>query len=232
MAFDAAGREAVEPWVTTGPKTMAPEYRAMITWWDDQTFNRGGPATYPCLIDREHRVAELYDMVNVPTAVWIDERGRIVRPAEPAGFNDAFRMEGYDRTTLETDPNAGLTALHTRTVYVNGLRDWVEKGDASPYIFSPEEVQRRLKGPDPDHALAAAHARLGAFLRTRGESDPAERHFREAVRLRPESWEYYRQSLVLAESRTGTFAADEEWWARVESLGDTPYFPPIEMEGM
>ena len=26
--------------------------------------------TYPCLIDRDHRVAALYGMVNVPQAVW------------------------------------------------------------------------------------------------------------------------------------------------------------------
>ena len=41
--------------------------------------------TYPALIDRDHRVAELYNMVNVPQAVWINEAGRIVRPAENAG---------------------------------------------------------------------------------------------------------------------------------------------------
>lgn len=29
--------------------------------------------TYPCLIDRSHQVAELYHMVNVPQAAWIDE---------------------------------------------------------------------------------------------------------------------------------------------------------------
>ena len=40
--------------------------------------------TYPCLIDERHLVAELYGMVNVPNAVWIDEAGRIVRPAETA----------------------------------------------------------------------------------------------------------------------------------------------------
>jgi len=43
--------------------------------WIDQ-----GKATYWCLIDTEHRVADLYGLVNVPQAVWIDETGRIVRP--------------------------------------------------------------------------------------------------------------------------------------------------------
>jgi L-ascorbate metabolism protein UlaG (beta-lactamase superfamily) len=33
---------------------------------------------YPCLIDRDHLLADLYHLVNVPQAVWIDERGRIV----------------------------------------------------------------------------------------------------------------------------------------------------------
>src|SRR5262249_8135317 len=41
--------------------------------------------TYVNLIDRDHRLADLYHMVNVPQAVWIDEAGRIVRPPEPAG---------------------------------------------------------------------------------------------------------------------------------------------------
>jgi peroxiredoxin len=39
-------------------------------------------STYPCLIDRNHYVAGLYHMVNVPQATWIDETGRIVRPPD------------------------------------------------------------------------------------------------------------------------------------------------------
>ena len=38
--------------------------------------------TYLTLIDRDHRLAELYDMVNVPEAVWIDEAGRLVGERE------------------------------------------------------------------------------------------------------------------------------------------------------
>jgi len=36
--------------------------------------------TYPCLIDRNHHLADLYNMVNVPQAVWIDEIRQPTRP--------------------------------------------------------------------------------------------------------------------------------------------------------
>ena len=43
------------------------------------------------LIDPQHRLAELYNMVNVPTIVWIDEQGRIVRPNDVAFGVDKFK---------------------------------------------------------------------------------------------------------------------------------------------
>ena len=46
---------------------------------------RRAKTTYVSLIDRDHVVADLYNMFNVPQAVWIDESGRVVRPAEVAG---------------------------------------------------------------------------------------------------------------------------------------------------
>ena len=58
--------------------------------------------TYPCLIDRNHHVADLYNMVNVPQATWIDEAGCIVRPPENAGSSDAFRQ--MDRVTKQMAP--------------------------------------------------------------------------------------------------------------------------------
>ena len=39
---------------------------------------------HPSLIDTGHVVDALFGVVNIPNAVWIDEDGMIVRPAEPA----------------------------------------------------------------------------------------------------------------------------------------------------
>ncbi len=40
--------------------------------------------THPSLIDTTHVTDELFGFVNVPMAVWIDESGMLVRPAEQA----------------------------------------------------------------------------------------------------------------------------------------------------
>jgi len=43
------------------------------------------------LVDDQQVITRKYGMVNVPTAVWIDERGRIVRPNEVAFIDDRFK---------------------------------------------------------------------------------------------------------------------------------------------
>ena len=60
-------------------------------------------AEYWCLIDQQHRVADLYGMVNVPQAVWIDAAGHIVRPPETAGSTDHFRLMDRTTRTLATE---------------------------------------------------------------------------------------------------------------------------------
>jgi len=47
--------------------------------------------TYPVLIDTQHVLPDLYNIVNVPTALWIDERGRIVRPNDVVFGSDTFK---------------------------------------------------------------------------------------------------------------------------------------------
>ena len=47
-------------------------------------FYDAAAATFATLIDVGHTVSSLYNMTNVPTGVWIDEQGVIVRPNEVA----------------------------------------------------------------------------------------------------------------------------------------------------
>ncbi len=183
--------------------------------------------TYPCLIDQHHVVARLYDMINVPNAVWIDEQGRIVRTTEPAGAGDGFRT--MDRTTFQMSPEAIEGYRQRREVYLNALRDWVEHGAASRHLLAAAEARRRLAGPSEEQALAATHFRLATWLHEHGEPGAAQRHFHEAQRLRPESWAYKRQAWALEQPG---LAGGPPFWAAVDALGERRYYPEIEMEGM
>src|SRR6185436_4649107 len=72
--------------------------------------------SYPCLIDVDHRVADLYHMVNVPQAVWIDETGHIVRPTESAGAYEGFRA--MDRATGKVPDDIAAISSGAKRTYV------------------------------------------------------------------------------------------------------------------
>src|SRR3989442_15298828 len=82
--------------------------------------------TYPALIDRDHRLAELYGIVNVPQAVWIDEAGRILRPAEPAGAYEGFRK--MNPTTRELPEDLARLTAQGQATYLDASCDWVPNG--------------------------------------------------------------------------------------------------------
>ena len=183
--------------------------------------------SYPCLIDNDHRVADLYHMVNVPQAVWIDETGHIVRPTESAGAYEGFRA--MDRTTRKVpDEVAAITSLAKRT-YVEAVRDWVVRGSASTHAFEPEAAIAHLSLPDETVARAHAHFRLGQHLLRHGQAAAARAQFDEARRLHPDSWNIWRQTAAVDDRG---LAAGPEFWARVDALGSRRYYAPVDMEGM
>lgn len=143
------------------------------------------PLSYTVLIDDEHLVSKLYNMVNVPTGVWIDEQGHIVRPNEVAFVDDRYR---------------NLTGLDS-TPYLNALRDWAEKGSKSQYVMSEDKLEARLAPPDPAISQAAAEFGLGEQLYKAGHLAEAIPHFKEAQRLNPQSWNYKRQAWALSDSK-------------------------------
>jgi hypothetical protein len=174
--------------------------------------------SYPCLIDDEHRVSALFGMVNVPQAVWIDERGMIVRPAETAGATDHFRR--MDLTTRTLAAELLDERNRAKAAYVQAVRDWVRTGRHA----LPQDVARaRQKVISPEMAMADALFRLGLHLRRQGREAEAAEHFEHASRLHPESWCMFRDSQALEPSG---FAGGKAFWERVQALGDRPYYTP------
>ena len=190
-------------------------------------FIEAAAPTHLSLIDRTHYVAELYNMVNVPQAVWIDEAGRIVRPPEAAGAYEAFRARDPDSGAI---PDATLaTKEAARATYIEAIRDWVALGAESRHVFDAAEAKAHLSLPDENVALAQAHFRLGQFLLGRDRPAAAEPLLAEARRLHPESWTIWRQTEVPDENG---IAAGPEFWARIEALGEKRFYPVVDMEGM
>ncbi len=224
MAFDTGGPEAVRKWIRPPePIVIPPPFQAIMGWEPEQYAAAAAP-TYPCLIDERHLVADLYDMPNVPMAAWIDEAGRIVRPAEPAGATDGFRR--MDRSTYTMPPDAVAEGRASRKRYVAAVRDWVQNGAESVYALSPEAARSRIAGPSATDALAAATFRLGQYFHERGETERAAPYFDEARRLCPDRWTFVRQALEL--QGTGK-ASGPDFVAALAALGNRNYYAPIDL---
>lgn len=183
--------------------------------------------SYISLIDRDHHVAALYNMVNVPEGVWIDEQGLIVRPSENAGWYEGFRWR--NRETGEMPADAAEKTARAKRIYMDALADWVINGPASRHALTGSVAQEYLRRPDDDIALAHTHFRLGNHLLRIGNQEAARRHFDEARRLHPDSWNIWRQTAPKNESG---FASGPEFYKRVDELGERRYYEQIKIDGM
>ena len=64
-----------------------------------------------------------------------------------------------------------------------------------------------------------------------GNAGDGDAFLQAAVDLRPESWNIYRQAMNLREVGPMGFAADEDFFARVDALGSDRYYPPPDIDG-
>jgi hypothetical protein len=149
----------------------------------------------------------LFGFINIPMAVWIDELGNIVRPAESASIErsamrDMEVPEGLpdrlDRMLREVKKIPDHSAE-----YRAAILDWVHRGDDSEFALDSDTVIARSQPRGENEARAAACFELGEhLLRTVGH-DAAVTWWREAHRLYPANWTYKRQAWTLV-----TTAAD------------------------
>jgi hypothetical protein len=146
-------------------------------------------------------------MVNVPTAVWIDERGRIVRPNEVAFIDDRFKSF----TGMDAAP------------YIDAIRDWAANGAKSIYALSENELKARLKPPGDDRSRADAEFALAEYLYKHGKGVDAIPHFKEAQRLAPDNWNYKRQAWALSDAERDY---STNFKKEVQKLNGKPYYEP------
>lgn len=202
------------------------------TRWTTRWIERAQPQ-HPSLIDQAHVVDELFGILNVPSGVWIDEHGMIVRPPEPAAPQRA--PDRPPRTDLPARMVENLQEARKIRLepekYLAALRDWVAKGRDSRYALAPAEVIERSRPRGVGEATAVAHFELGQHLYRRGHEVDAVRHFREAHRLDPMNWTYKRQAWSLADSAQGpTDLYDSDWLTDVKKIGGEHYYPPLQMD--
>jgi hypothetical protein len=230
VALDTGGRSATEPSIRCRDLAERPAAMAPLMGWTDDLWQRMAPPQYPCLIDEEHALADLYGIVNVPLAVWVDEDGRIVRPAEPAGASDNFRR--MDPATFSIPADEIQRLASNRRIYWDAIRDWVRKGRSSEFALSADQVRARLHRPSADEVRAAAHARIARIVLNQGHHEAAKRHLREAARLAPERWNYRRQSMVLDSELIGELNTAPEYFEAIDRLGTNPYYATIDIPGI
>ena len=183
--------------------------------------------SYMTLIDRDHRLADLYNMVNVPQAVWIDEHGVIVRPTETAGAYEGFRK--MDRTTRQMPEEVARTTANARATYLDAIRDWVRNGSASEHALDATRARAHVPPLTDDVAQAHAAFRLGQYLIRNGRAEEGDGWLAEASRLHPDSWCIWRQRAGVTELG---LAAQPDFWARVDALGARKYYATVDMRGM
>ena len=134
--------------------------------------------THPSLVDTRHVLAELYNVVNVPTILWIDERGRIVRPNDVAFGADTFRQ---------------LTGLD-HSLHLTALRAWV-RGEKP--AFAADEVRAQQSLPSAADQQARAEFGLGQWLYERGRTEAAARHFERGGELAPHDFTIRRGTMPM-----------------------------------
>jgi hypothetical protein len=132
---------------------------------------------YDVVVDTSFVVAERFGINNVPSTVWVDEAGTIVKPPSIAPADNRFK----DFTKLDM------------SVHHDPLRRWVQH-DEPPTV---EQLNVATKVRTTDEQLAMAERRVGSWLQRNGRTDAAAAHLARAAELAPYDWTIRRGDILL-----------------------------------
>ncbi len=173
-AYDLPGWQALQD-------ELGPEGLNVIAVAFDQTAEAVAPfatgITLPVLYDPSHLLSELYAITNVPTVVWIDASGTIVRPNTPAFGTDLFA----DFHGVPAGP------------HLDAIRAWVRDGSIDPSASAPDAVAEL----SDDELAARLWFRIGAHLHRVGRDEDAAVPFATAAALAPLDFTVARAAMPL-----------------------------------
>lgn len=141
-------------------------------------FDEAG-AKYIQIVDENHTISSVFNFVNVPSAAWVDEQGKIVRIDEGT-YAKIHPFGGSDK-------------------YAPAVIDWVTHGEKSKYVQSAETVASNFRQRNADEEKAEPCFRLGNYFRSQGDVEKAELYWGMARDLNPDSINFFRQDLTLSE---------------------------------
>jgi len=168
---------------------------------DARPFIENAAPAHPSLIDVDHVVSHRYGLINVPTAIWIDEAGRVARPPRVEHATNVFSFAHG----LDCEP------------HLAALRAWV--GGAPPDITPRAGA---VMPPTAAEQLARAHHALAWHLYQRGDTAAAAAQWDAAIKLSPFDWTIRRGSMWLrGENPFGTEFANA--WMEWEAAGRPDY---------
>jgi hypothetical protein len=144
--------------------------------------------------------------------IWIDETGRVVRPAEPAW------------TTSRTSTYGDKPLVTEGELYVAALRDWVANGDRSAYVLSNSEFAARVKDRSPAAMEADAAFKLAVWFQQASQPELAAQYFARAQQLNPDDWNYHRQEWSFAPQDAG-----RKWLEKFQKQ-DEAYYPKLDIK--
>ena len=164
--------------------------------------------SFVTIVDPNHTISALYNFVNVPSAAWIDEEGRIVR---------------LNEGTYAKKHSLGAIKFGTDD-YAPAVEDWVTNGAKSKFVWSAAERAKHLHPRSLDEGRAQALFELAVYFSNQKDLKKAKQYFAEAESLDPDNWNIHRQDWNLTDKK----GQNRNWLSKV-TKSKKPYYAPLDL---